>query len=220
MSWAFELIDVYAEPAAAAPLRGVSLGARRGEVTAVLGPRGAGKTTVFRLLAGLERPTTGAVLVSGREVSRARRGELRRIQRRLATVFGAGDGSFALFAGATVRDNVEFAMRAAGRVPARRMRAVADAELARFGLGDLTEAEADLLDEGQRKSLALARATALRAPLMIVDDLEAGLDDEGVERVCAIVRDDCRQHGTSWLITTSSDEVAGRVADAVEELVR
>jgi phospholipid/cholesterol/gamma-HCH transport system ATP-binding protein len=217
MSWGFELIDVHAEVPGCARLRGVSLGARRGELTMLAGATGAGKTAVFRLLAGLAEPREGAVLVAGRDIGRLRGRARAKVQRRMAVVF---DGGHALFEEATAMENVAFAMRAAGRVPRRRVDAEAAAELERFGLGGCGAARPGELRADARKCLALARALALRAPLVLVDDLDAGLDPAQARRIGGVLREEAHRHGATVLATTGDVDLACELGDDVAGLTR
>jgi ABC-type transporter Mla maintaining outer membrane lipid asymmetry ATPase subunit MlaF len=215
MSWGFELIDVSKRREGRLVLDGVNLGARMGLVTAVLGPAGSGKTMMFRLLAGLERPDTGAVLVAGKDISRARAGARQKIQRRMSAVFQGADAG--LFAGASVLENVEFPMRQAGRVPGRRLQAVAREELERFGLTAVAKERPGALSPAQRRCLALARAVALRAPLVLVDGLDDDLDPGTLLGVCRIVREESHARAATWLVTVRDPAVAALVAHEVLE---
>ncbi|MCW3040363.1 MAG: putative methionine transporter, ATP-binding protein MetN [Solirubrobacterales bacterium] len=216
MGWGFEMIDVTKQAGGRPVLDGVNLGARMGLVTAVIGPAGSGKTMLFRLLAGLERPDTGAVLVAGRDIAAARGRARKKIQRRMGVVFQGTDAG--LFAGVSVRENVEFPMRAAGRVPGRRLGAVAQEQLERFGLADHAEARPDALAPAQRRCLALARAVALRAPLMLVDGFDDDLDPGTLRRVCAILREENAARAATWLLTLRDPALAALVADEAVEL--
>jgi ABC-type transporter Mla maintaining outer membrane lipid asymmetry ATPase subunit MlaF len=216
VSWGFELIDVSKREGRRVVLDGADLGARMGLVTAVLGPSGTGKTMMFRLLAGLEKPDTGAVLVAGHDISRLRGGGRKKLQRRMSVVFQGAEAG--LFGGLTVRENVQFPMRAAGRVPARRLDAVAGEELTRFGLAHLADAFPVDLGPAQRRCLALARAVALRAPLVLVDGLDEHLDPDTLRAVCAILREESHSRAGTWLVTVRDPAVAGLVADEVVEV--
>jgi ABC-type polar amino acid transport system ATPase subunit len=103
-------------------------------------------------------------------------------------------------------------------VPARRLEAVAREELDRFGLGHLAAELPDALSASQRRCLALARALALRAPLVLVDGLDEGLDAGALSEVCAIVRAESRARSATWLVTVRDPAVAELVADEVVEL--
>lgn len=216
VSWGFELIDVSKREGRRTVLDGANVGARMGLVTAVLGPSGTGKTMMFRLFAGLEQPDTGAVLVAGHDISRLRGRARKKLQRRMSVVFQGTEAG--LFAKLSVRENMEFPMRAAGRVPARRLEAVAREELTRFGLGHLADAFPDALSPAQRRCLALARAVALRAPLVLVDGLDDDLDPDTLRAVCAIVREESHTRAGTWLVTVRDPAVAELVAHEVAEV--
>jgi ABC-type transporter Mla maintaining outer membrane lipid asymmetry ATPase subunit MlaF len=216
MSWGFELIDVVKRHGEQKVLDGVSIGARMGLITAIVGPADSGKTTAFRLLAGLERPDAGAVLVAGKEISSARGRARQRMQRRMSVVFQGGDAG--LFAASTVRENVEFPMRAAGRVPGRRLAAVAQQELERFGLAAYAGERPAVLSPAQCRCLALARALALRAPLVLVDGLDDELDQHTLGVVCRLIREEQEARSATWLVTLQDPAVAGLVADEAVEL--
>ncbi|MCW3013457.1 MAG: hypothetical protein JWO02_549 [Solirubrobacterales bacterium] len=211
MSFGFELVEVSRRPT----LGLLSVGAPPGAVTALVGPRPAGRTA-FRLAAGLDRSDTGAVLVAGEDISTASSRGLRKVQRRMAVVFEAGpDASYALFAGASVADNIRYAITVAGRASRRRVDAQVAQELDRYRIGQLAAAVPGELTAGQRKLVALARATALRSPLLLIDEIEADLDDDATDLVAAILRERTRDMLGACLLTTADPAAAKRLADQV-----
>jgi len=214
VAWAFEFVEVRYRAGERRVLDAVSFGARVGESVALVGPAGSGKTLAFRLLVGLDRADEGAVIVAGKDVARMGARARRRLQRRLAAVF-QGDGAYGLFDGATVLENVAFPMREVGRVPRRRLDAVAHEELARFGLDALAGHRPADLDRDARKRLALARALALRSPLVVIDALEDGLAPDTRPLVVSALRALQAQRGTSVLLTTRDADLAAAVADRV-----
>jgi phospholipid/cholesterol/gamma-HCH transport system ATP-binding protein len=220
MAWAFEFVEVRHRAGGRRVLDGVSFGAKVGESVALLGPAGSGKTLAFRLLVGLDKADEGAVVVAGKDVGRGGRRARRLLQRRLAVVFqgSAGDGSYGLFENADVLENVAFPMREVGRVPERRREAVAREELARFGLAAHAHLRPSELDRDGRKRLALARALALRSPLIVVDAVEDGLRPDSLPDVVAALREVHAERGTSVLLTTRDAALAGVVADRVVAL--
>jgi phospholipid/cholesterol/gamma-HCH transport system ATP-binding protein len=111
-------------------------------------------------------------------------------------------------------------MRAAGRVPRRRIDVEAAAELERFGLAGCAAARPAELRPDARKCLALARALALRAPLVLVDDLDAGLDAMQARHVGALLRDEAHRHGATVLATTGDVDLACELGDDVVGLAR
>src|SRR5437868_9994496 len=135
-------------------LRGVSLEVRRGERVALLGKSGSGKSTLLNVLGGLDRPTSGAVAVDGRDLAAMGGDELARY--RLATV-GMIFQSFNLIASRTALQNVELPMLFAAVPPARR-RAAAAAALGAAGLGHRLHHRPNELSGGEMQRVAIARA--------------------------------------------------------------
>ena len=170
---------------------GVSLSVAPGEFVAVLGPSGAGKTTLFRCLTGLTRPDAGAVLLHGRDLCRLERGELRRARREIALIFQ----QFNLIRRLTAQQNVlagRMATVATWRVLARHFPA-ADRTLAlrcleRVGMLERAEARADQLSGGQQQRVAIARALAQEAAVILADEPVASLDPESAATVLDTLR--------------------------------
>jgi ABC-type transporter Mla maintaining outer membrane lipid asymmetry ATPase subunit MlaF len=219
VAWAFEFVEVRHRLDGSRVLDGVSFGARVGEAVALAGPSGSGKTIAFRLIAGLDRADEGAVVVAGKDVARSSKRVRRRLQRRLAFVFqGSPDEGYALFESADVLENVTFPMREVGRVPGRRLMAVAREELDRFGLADHAHLRPSELDRDARKRLALARALALRSPLVVIDALEDGLRPDSIPVVVAALEREHADRGTSLFVTTRDAALGAVVADRVVHL--
>ena len=147
---------------------GVDLDVVEGEFLTLLGPSGSGKTTVLRLIAGFELPTSGEILLDGRDVTRAAP-----FERDVNTVFQ----DYALFPHLTVRQNIVYGLRVTGvRRAERRARAEAALEGVRLdGYGDRRPAE---LSGGQRQRVALARVILKDAPILILDEATSALDSE------------------------------------------
>jgi len=168
----------------------VSLGVRPGEFVAVLGPSGAGKTTLFRCLTGLTRPDRGTVSVAGRDIWQSPR-ELRRARRELALIFQ----QFNLIRRLSALENVlvgRLAHVPTWRVVLRRFTR-ADRQLAlgcldTVGLLDRAATRADELSGGQQQRVAIARALAQRAKLILADEPVASLDPESSATVLESLR--------------------------------
>jgi tungstate transport system ATP-binding protein len=137
-----------------------------GERLGVLGLNGAGKTSLLRLLAGIDRPTSGDVRVDGRPLSRASPA----VRRRLAYV-----PQRPVLLSTSVRHNVELPLRYR-RTPRASRRAIAAAALARLGVEDLSDRPARTLSGGEAQRVSLARALACAPDALLLDEPAAGLD--------------------------------------------
>jgi iron(III) transport system ATP-binding protein len=188
-------------------LRGVSLEVAAGEIVCLLGPSGDGKTTLLRLVAGLERLQQGEIALGGRVLA-GPGVEVPPEGRNIGFVFQ----DYALFPHLTVADNVAFGLR---RVPrGDRAWRVAEA-LARVGLEAYANAWPHQLSGGQQQRVALARALAPRPDALLLDEAFASLD----ARLREQVRDDTlhvlQQAGIPALIVTHDAEEAMFMADRI-----
>ncbi len=151
---------------------GVDLDIRRGQVTAIMGPSGTGKTTLLRVLGGQLRPQAGEVHVLGEAVPQLSRAELYALRRRMGVLFQSG----ALFTHLSVFENVAFPIREHARLPEPLVETLVLLKLEAVGLRgarDLMPAE---LSGGMARRVALARAIALDPALMMYDEPFAGQD--------------------------------------------
>jgi len=161
-------------------LDGVGLTAEPGRVTGLIGPNGAGKSTLFDVVCGLRRPSSGRVLLDGRDVTRM--GPARRARHGLARTFQRLE----LFGRLSVRDNL---LVAAELGPERRRASQVAAEiLARLSLTELAGAAADALPTGLGRLVEVGRALALRPKFLLLDEPAAGQDVEETERFAALLR--------------------------------
>ena len=161
-------------------LEGIDLRIDPGEVVAVVGQNGSGKSTMARLLNGLLRPTTGSVRHDGQDVADRRVAEL---AGRVGIVFQNPDRQ--IFAG-KVRDEVRFGPRMLRRDEAR-VDAAATHALALVGLTDAADENPYDLGYSRRKLLALASVLAMETPVVVLDEPTTGQDARGIARVQAVV---------------------------------
>ncbi|MBA2764782.1 MAG: ATP-binding cassette domain-containing protein [Thermoleophilaceae bacterium] len=214
MALSVELIDVYGPR-----LTAVNLGARSGALTAIHGASGAGKSAIVRLVCGLERPDSGAVLLAGRDISSSSGRQLRRLQRNMAVMLpGGADNVGGLFASVSVVENITFPLRASGHVAARRIGSVAAEYLVRAGLGAYATEPVDSLSPVQRRRLALARTLAMHAPLIVLDDLDPSGGPGEADIICQLIEQDRDERANTYLVTTRSGGLANRLADQVVTL--
>ena len=188
-------------------VRGVTLEIAPGEVVALIGHSGCGKTTLLRLAAGLERPTAGRVLLDGRELAGPRTFILPE-RRGIGLMFQ----DYALFPHLTNLENVMFGLRGLSRSDAERQ---ARHALERVDLGRLAGEYPHMLSGGEQQRVALARAIAPRPAVILMDEPFSGLD----RRLRDAVRGDTlailREARATCLIVTHDSEEAMRMADRV-----
>jgi branched-chain amino acid transport system ATP-binding protein len=162
-------------------LRDVTLELRRGEIVGLIGPNGAGKSTLVNVLSGFDRPSSGAVELEGRDVTRWR--PSRRGRAGLARTFQHSHAFRAL----SVRENVEVAALGAGLSP-RAARERADELLAALGLAANADAPAESLAQGDERRLGVARALATDPRYVLLDEPAAGLPEAELPALSDAVR--------------------------------
>jgi len=189
-------------------LRGIDLAVAAGEIVCLLGPSGDGKTTLLRLVAGLEPLQCGRIAIDGECVATAGARAVPPEDRRVGFVFQ----DYALFPHLTVAENVAFGLNRTPR--GQRAWQVTEA-LARVGLETLASAYPHTLSGGQQQRVALARALAPRPRVVLLDEAFASLD----ARLREQVRDDTlhvlQQSGIPALIVTHDAEEAMFLADRI-----
>jgi branched-chain amino acid transport system ATP-binding protein len=191
-------------------LRDVTLELRQGEVAGLIGPNGAGKSTLVNVLSGFDRPTSGRVLLEGRDVTRwpaHRRG-----RHGLARTFQHSHA----FGSLTVRENVEVSalgVGAPGRVAGRR----AGELLELLGLAAYAEQPASALAHGDERRLGVARALATEPRFVLMDEPAAGLSEAEVPRFAAAVRM-VRDHGAGVLLVDHNIALVLEVCERIHVL--
>ena len=194
-------------------LRGINLKVGRGELVAVRGRSGSGKTTLLNLLGGLDRPTSGRVVVDGHEVSSMSEDELVGVRRRtVAFVFQA----FGLVPFLTATENVEVPLRLVHANPRERDRRVADL-LDVVGLGDRARHRPHELSGGEQQRVALARSLANRPSLLLADEPTGQLDSDTGHVIMLLLRSIVRNEGITAIVATH-DPMMLDVADRIVEL--
>ena len=183
----------------------VSLAFPRGALVTLLGPSGCGKTTTLRLIAGLELPNAGSIMIEGRDVTR-----LAAAERRIAMVFQ----SYALFPHMNVLENVAYGLVVQG---ARKASAEADAlaMLKTLGLEGLGQRLPSELSGGQQQRVAVARALVLRPQVLLFDEPLSNLDARLRRRVREDIRDLQKRLGLTVVYVTHDQQEALAVSDLV-----
>ncbi|MDB5572269.1 MAG: iron transporter ATP-binding protein [Hyphomicrobiales bacterium] len=185
----------------------VSLRVEPGEIVCLLGHSGCGKTTLLRVVAGLERPGAGRVLLDGREVAGPSRFTPPE-QRGVGMMFQ----DYALFPHLTIVDNVMFGL---SRTPAAKAGAIARAALARVGLARYAEDYPHMLSGGEQQRVALARALAPHPGILLMDEPFSNLDQRMRERIRQETSSLLREKGATALVVTHDPQEAMLLADRI-----
>jgi putative ABC transport system ATP-binding protein len=188
---------------------GVNLEVRTGEFVALLGSSGSGKSSVLNLIAGLDRPTSGSVVVQQRNLAQLSREQLARY--RLHTV-GMVFQSFNLIPSMTVAENVELPMRFA-EVDRAKRDALAREALARVGLQARVNHRPGELSGGEQQRAALARALINRPQLLLADEPTGNLDSRTGTEIMNMVREFNKQLGMTVVMVTHERALAERYAE-------
>ena len=197
-------------------LKGVSLTAHKGDVVAIIGGSGSGKSTFLRCVNFLETPTSGRIIIGGEEIAvRAdgtpvNRRQIERVRTKLGMVFQA----FNLWTHRTLLENVIEVPVHVLKVP--RAQAIARAEelLARVGLSDKAGTYPAFLSGGQQQRAAIARALAIDPAVMLFDEPTSALDPELVGEVLSVIGD-LAAEGRTMLLVTHEMKFAREVASHV-----
>lgn len=150
----------------------VNLSIRRGQITAIMGPSGTGKTTLLRLIGGQLSPDQGQILLDGHNIASMSRQELFKARARMGMLFQSG----ALFTDMSVFENVAFPIRAHSQLSESEISAQVSEKLASVGLRGAEQLMPSELSGGMNRRVALARAIALNPELIMYDEPFAGQD--------------------------------------------
>jgi cell division transport system ATP-binding protein len=196
----------YGASATAAPevLRDLSFELLEGTFSWLLGPSGAGKTSLLRLMYLAVRPTRGRVAILGTDVESARRRQLPGLRRRIGVVFQ----DFRLLAHLSAFDNVALPLRIAGR-PEGQIRADVGEMLRWVGLMKQAAGRPAELSGGEQQRVAIARAVIARPSLLLADEPTGNLDDAQAERLMQLFKELTRL-GTTVVVATHNDALVER----------
>jgi phospholipid/cholesterol/gamma-HCH transport system ATP-binding protein len=167
-----ELVSIVKDFNSHRVLNGVNLKVKKGETLAVIGPSGCGKSTLLRLIIGLFPPTSGRVMVAGREISTLDREELNELRQHIGMVFQ----SSALFDSLTVGENVAFGLREHSRLSEKEIVSIVAEKLELVGLKGTERLMPAELSGGMQKRVSLARALATSPQMILYDEPTTGLD--------------------------------------------
>jgi len=204
-----ELHDVRKSYGSLEVLKGVSLTQDKGEIIAVIGRSGSGKSTMLRCINALEKVQGGRIVVDGIEVT-APNTDLNLLRQRAGMVFQ----SYNLFPHLTVARNIMLAPTLIKKMDRKAARQLAEQMLAKVGLADKLEAYPDELSGGQQQRVAIARSLAMQPALMLFDEITSALDPELVGEVLRVL-ESVAQEGMTMMLVTHEMNFAKNVADRV-----
>ncbi|MGW5051796.1 ABC transporter ATP-binding protein [Actinokineospora sp. NPDC004072] len=208
------LTDVRKEYSDSVALDGVSLQIRAGEAVAVMGPSGSGKSTLLNMVAGLDRPTSGSVVVNGEDLGRmSETGLALYRRRRIGMIFQF----FNLLDDLPALDNVALAAQLTG-TPAAQARRRALELLDELGIAGRRNIYPAQLSGGERQRVAVARALMNRPALLLADEPTGALDSRSGEQVMDLLLD-LNQIGQTLLLVTHDRSLATRCATRLVEVV-
>jgi putative ABC transport system ATP-binding protein len=189
-------------------LKGVSLDVGQGKLTAVMGPSGSGKSTLMHIMAGLDKPTTGTVEISGTEITTLKDSDLTKLRRRhIGFVFQF----FNLLPMLTAKENILLPLSIAGE---NAEDAWFDDLIDKVGLGDrLTHRPAEL-SGGQQQRVAIARALVSRPTVLFADEPTGNLDSATGSEILTLMRDSVDEYGQTTVMVTHEARAAA-IADRI-----
>ena len=188
---------------------GISLTIKKGDFTALLGASGSGKSTLMNLIAGLDRPTAGSIVVEGKELAKLESGQLAQYRRHTV---GMVFQSFNLVPTMTLIENVELPMRFAEVDRGERRTRVEEA-LRSVGLSGRLEHRPSEMSGGEQQRAALARALVNRPKILLADEPTGNLDSKTGTEIMELIRGLNRQMGMTVIMVTHERPLAERYAN-------
>ena len=186
-------------------LKGIDLHIPRGQFAAIMGPSGSGKSTLLGLLAGLDTPTSGQVILDGEDITRLTEDQMALVRgRKIGFVFQ----SYHLLPTLTAEENVLLPMDLAGLANGSDPRSRARELLARVGLDGRFDHYPVQLSGGEQQRVALARAFALRPPILLADEPTGNLDSATGAAVLELLLALNREQGTTMVLVTHEQSLA------------
>ena len=191
-------------------LKDIDLHIQPGEVFGIIGRSGAGKSSLVRTINLLNRPTQGAVVVAGRDLTQLNDADLRAARRDIGMIFQ----HFNLLSSRTVYGNVAFPLELAG-LPDAEIRARVEPLLDLVGLGSLRDRYPSQISGGQKQRVGIARALASRPKVLLSDEATSALDPETTRSILALLQKINRELGLTIVLITHQMQVVKQVADRV-----
>jgi polar amino acid transport system ATP-binding protein len=204
-----ELQDVHKRFGSNAVLQGVSFAIPKGQVVAIIGQSGSGKSTALRCIDRLETIDSGRITVCGHAVHDPAL-DIRALRKDVGIVFQ----SYNLFPHLTVEQNITLAPKAVKGMNAAAARAIAERTLRQVGLLEKAQAYPEQLSGGQQQRVAIARSLAMEPQVMLFDEVTSALDPQLTGEVLRVI-EQLAEGGMTMVLVTHEMEFAARVADTV-----
>jgi putative ABC transport system ATP-binding protein len=184
-------------------LRGVNLKVESGDFLAILGPSGSGKSTMLNLIGALDKPTAGALMIDGVDVSTLSDNQLSDLRRRVGFVFQF----FNLISRFTARDNVELSLSIAGVGKSERKKR-AEELLETVGLKDRINHKPSELSGGQQQRVAIARALANNPRFLLLDEPTGNIDSKTAREIITLIKKLNKEKGVTIIMVTHDQHLA------------
>ncbi|MBE3581274.1 MAG: methionine ABC transporter ATP-binding protein [Thermoanaerobacteraceae bacterium] len=194
-------------------LENINLDIAEGEIFGIIGRSGAGKSTLVRCINMLERPTSGRVIIDGRDLTTYSERQLRRARQQIGMIFQ----QFNLFSARNVAGNVAFPLEIAG-LPRRIIQEKVKRSLELVGLSDKAGHYPAELSGGQKQRVGIARALASEPRLLLCDEPTSALDPQTTASILSLLRDINRNLGLTIIIITHEMQVIKEICDRVAVL--
>ena len=206
-----QLVDVCKSFESKEALKHINLHIKEGETLAIIGGSGSGKSTLLRLLIGLIRPTSGEILVRGRDMARMSEAQLDELRLHMGMVFQYS----ALFDSMSVGDNVAFGLREHTDKSEAEIARIVQEKLALVGLTGVEQMMPNELSGGMKKRVGLARAIAIEPSIIFYDEPSSGLDPIMTERIDELIVSTQQRLGVTSVVVTHDMASACRIADRI-----
>mgnify|MGYP003448118651 FL=1 len=188
----------------------VSLSIKKGEIYGIIGYSGAGKSTMIRLLNGLEKPSTGSVIVGGQDISKASGAKLREARQKISMIFQ----HFNLLWSRTVEENIAFPLEIAGVSKTQREKRVEEL-IELVGLKGRGKAYPSQLSGGQKQRVGIARALANNPEVLLCDEATSALDPETTDSILELLLDINKKIGLTIVLITHEMHVIRKICNRV-----